>query len=44
MKKTRRTKVEQVKRIIVIALVICMEIRLSAQNQKDSVSEHGTMS
>jgi hypothetical protein len=46
MKKVRRTKVEQIKRII-IARVLCIlvtEIRPPTPNQKGSAGEHGTMS
>jgi hypothetical protein len=45
MKKVRRTKVEQIKRII-IALVLCImftAIRRPTPNQKGSAGEHGTM-
>jgi hypothetical protein len=46
MKKVRRTKVEQVKRIV-IAPVLCLlviGIRSPTPNQKSSAGEHGTMS
>jgi uncharacterized membrane protein len=46
MKKVRRTKVEQIKGII-IALILCIlviEIHPPTPNQKGSACEHGTMS
>jgi hypothetical protein len=44
MKKVRRTKVEQIKRIIIALPVVTTDIRNPAPNQKDSVGEHSTMS
>jgi len=46
IKKVWRTKVEQIKRVIITMVVLCIlvtEIRHPAPNQKDSAGKDGTM-
>ena len=44
MKKVGRTKVEQIKRVIIALCILVTEIRPPTPGQKDSAGEHGSMS